>query len=1278
MRWLNRILIGLLSLVLLLVLAVFGMFAVLNSQAGRQFAVGEINKLGKSYVHLGGLAGHFPADITIPSLQLVDTKGVWLSGQELALQWSPLALLHGNLSVQALTAQSLSVARAPAYPPAKKHGGSRFSLPNIHVNLDRLDIGTLRIAPALAGEAIALHVTGHTHLRDLRHGEIALRATTPHAAASYILNATLNPQTVAMQLHVQEPPNGLLGHFAGPQVRQPLNMDIALNGPRADALLKADVALGNARLAMNGTLGLTRANPLADVVLTIPALAPFGKLARQPLSGDTRLHLLVVQTASKKGATLSLQGHVALTQAPAGLNKLLAGRTALSLLASLQGKTITIGQLALKGPQFNLNVHGVLNKTRLDLTTAATLDSVAALSPRLAGKVQVQSHVTGTPRDFTADAVVTGQLSAPNLPTGPFRIILHAAHLPQTPQGTLTGTGLLAGAPLALNAAFARTAQGAASVKILQAAWKSLTAQADLHLAAGAKLPTGAAHVALGSLSDFDMFTGGHMRGAADADFTYQDNQDLTLHVAAKNLVATPALGAVNGTITAQGPLAALAIQADATIARLLSYPARLSLAGVLNAQNKSAHITKLNADWHGLAARLRGPTAIETHPAIVVHHLNLALANASIALDGTLSPELNAQASVKHLDLSLARLFSSRLDAAGIVNLTASLTGTPKAPEGRVTLSATGLRYISKSTTGLPAAKLSGTADLQGQSANINLAASAGQDVNITARGLAPLSMAGAMKLAIEGRLNMAMLNPLLAQMHTRLSGLVATTMRLTGRPKAPTGQITLTARQLRDESGPAAALPPADITAKANLKARAVDVNLGLNAGQNVNFTVNGTAPMAMTSPMNLDVTGRLDLKLLDPVLAADGSLVRGIVTTTLRLGGTPKAPSATGTLQLAGGSVQNIASGLNLIAINADMAAANKLITLQSLSATAGQGTISGHGTVNLGTPAMPVDFALNADHATPIASDLITETLNAALTLKGDIKSSATLAGRIDLLRANINIPKSLPPSVANLPIHDASAPPAPPKSAPPPLPPIKLALDVHAKNQIFIRGDGLFAELGGHIGIGGTTDHPQPSGGFTLIRGNFSLAGKTLQFTSGKIEFNGGGFIPALDLEATTTTSNNGTASLIIGGTAAKPQISLSSSPPLPSDEVLSQLLFAQSTANLSPFQAASLAAALAQLSGIGGGLNPLDSVRNALGLDQLSLGSSASGAPTVQAGRYIAPGVYVGASQAASGQGTSANVEINLYKGLKLQSSTGTDSTGQNSSSVGLSYQFNY
>jgi translocation and assembly module TamB len=169
-------------------------------------------------------------------------------------------------------------------------------------------------------------------------------------------------------------------------------------------------------------------------------------------------------------------------------------------------------------------------------------------------------------------------------------------------------------------------------------------------------------------------------------------------------------------------------------------------------------------------------------------------------------------------------------------------------------------------------------------------------------------------------------------------------------------------------------------------------------------------------------------------------------------------------------------------------------------------------------------------------------------------------------------------------------------------------------------------------------------------------------------------------MPTLDLEASTfTTDNNSTASLIVGGTAAKPTITLTSTPPLPPDEILAQLLFGQSASSLSPFQAASLAAALAQLSGVGGGANPLDSVRNALGLDELSLAGSGSGPPSLQAGRYVAPGVYVGATQATNGQGTQANVQINLYKGLKLETGTGTSSSGSgNASSVGLTYQFNY
>jgi translocation and assembly module TamB len=138
-------------------------------------------------------------------------------------------------------------------------------------------------------------------------------------------------------------------------------------------------------------------------------------------------------------------------------------------------------------------------------------------------------------------------------------------------------------------------------------------------------------------------------------------------------------------------------------------------------------------------------------------------------------------------------------------------------------------------------------------------------------------------------------------------------------------------------------------------------------------------------------------------------------------------------------------------------------------------------------------------------------------------------------------------------------------------------------------------------------------------------------------------------------------------------------------PQLPQDEVLSHLLFGTGTGSLGALQVASIASSLATLTGAGGGVgDPLNSVRQGLGLDRLSVGSSASGSPTLQAGRYVARGVYVGAEQSASGS-TQAKVEVDITKGLKLQ---GTASTGQqsaigaagtsNGTGVGLTYQFQY
>ena len=190
----------------------------------------------------------------------------------------------------------------------------------------------------------------------------------------------------------------------------------------------------------------------------------------------------------------------------------------------------------------------------------------------------------------------------------------------------------------------------------------------------------------------------------------------------------------------------------------------------------------------------------------------------------------------------------------------------------------------------------------------------------------------------------------------------------------------------------------------------------------------------------------------------------------------------------------------------------------------------------------------------------------------------------------------------------------------------------------------------------------------------------------MTFTQGTIDFNGGSLTdPALKFVAQSVTSTL-VATLTVSGDVNHLKIVLSSVPEMPQDEILAQMLFNTNSSKLSPLQLAQIAAALAQLSGATSGVgDPLDKLRTGLGLDRLTVGSDQSGNPTLEAGRYIARGVYVGARQAASGGGAQATVQIDITKGLKAEATAGsgqTTATGATSTSdaasVGLRYQFEY
>jgi translocation and assembly module TamB len=415
-----------------------------------------------------------------------------------------------------------------------------------------------------------------------------------------------------------------------------------------------------------------------------------------------------------------------------------------------------------------------------------------------------------------------------------------------------------------------------------------------------------------------------------------------------------------------------------------------------------------------------------------------------------------------------------------------------------------------------------------------------------------------------------------------------------------------------------------------------------------------------------------------------------VTGAVTLDLGATGTIGAPRIGGSVALDGGSFQDFAQGVDLSKITALIRAEGQQLVIERFRATAGTGTIAIAGTVGALAPAIPLDLTVTADHAEPIQSDLLTARFDSDIHVSGALASGMKASGSVHILRAAINIPNSLPPSVAVLNVRRPGQKPPPPPAAPLP---IALDLTLAAPRAIFVRGHGLDAELGGQLHLGGTLAALKPSGHFDMIRGTFSLVTTTLSFSTGQVGFDGGDITdPSIDFVAESVSSSV-IARLAVTGYASAPKITLSSSPELPQDEILAQLLFQSSTSQLSPFQLASIATALASIAGVntGGGVGGLlRSVRQGLGLDELSIGngignptgatplagSTASkneSAPTLQAGRYVAPGIYVGAAQGTTGTGTAAQVQIDIAKGLKLQTQVGGNSNG-----VGITYQFNY
>src|SRR5262245_2985017 len=490
-------------------------------------------------------------------------------------------------------------------------------------------------------------------------------------------------------------------------------------------------------------------------------------------------------------------------------------------------------------------------------------------------------------------------------------------------------------------------------------------------------------------------------------------------------------------------------------------------------------------------------------------------------------------------------------------------------------------------------------------------------------------------------------------------------------------------------------ALLPSLAVQGSGSLAGNQATFDARLNAGRGGNLALKGrmtTAPLAGT----VSVTGPLDIAPFAPLAGNQVRNVAGTLQTnlTFEIAG-PKVTGA-GSIDFQTGALNFPEMGLRLSGGTGRVVLQGDTVQLQQLTFQTGRnGTLGASGTMRLDpTQGMMLDLAITSRRALLVNRPDLVATVSTDMKVTGATGTAIDVTGPVTIDRAEIAIGAIDTASFPTVDVREinkpvaANAPPPPPapRRAPPPkqptATPVRLSLDVRAPQGIFVRGRGLDAEVGGSLKVTGDPSAPQVLGGFTLRRGDFTLGGRRLVFNKGTVTLDNLDTIdPRLDFAATTNVASN-SITLAITGTPRAPVITVTSSPPLPSDEALAWLLFGKPSSALSALELLQTAQMVAELAGKEApGTGFLGRMRSTLGLDQLRMGSGSSSSSSnssspvsLEAGRYVAPGVYVGAKQGAAGNSSRGVVEIDVLDHTKIEGDIGADSRGR----VGVKMEWDY
>ena len=467
-------------------------------------------------------------------------------------------------------------------------------------------------------------------------------------------------------------------------------------------------------------------------------------------------------------------------------------------------------------------------------------------------------------------------------------------------------------------------------------------------------------------------------------------------------------------------------------------------------------------------------------------------------------------------------------------------------------------------------------------------------------------------------------------------------------------------------------------EIIAKLGNGSMNVDFHLGNSAGLKATGDIvlpveASAAPFRIAVVTHRPLSGHFaidgELKPLWDLAFGGAESLSGKVSASGTLAGTLADPRAVGQVSLDDGGFQDADTGLRLQKVTLRANLADNAVDVSRFTAVDGlKGQITGSGRASLLRDGAS-SFRADLTGFRLIDTDLMHATASGHVSVNRAADGKVQLTGALTIDKAQISPNPPQATGVTPMEVIEIHRPdvfddqPARIAGASGREAPIGMDVSIRAPGGVFLKGRGLNLELAVDAHVGGTAAAPLLTGKARVVRGDYNFAGQRFQIDDRGVIYLGS-TAQSIRLDLTATREDPSlTAVIKIAGTAAKPTITLSSSPSLPQDEILSQVLFGASASQLSGIEAAQLASAVAGLSG-GGGLDLIGGLRSLAHLDRLAVGDSAITGTTVYGGKYLTDKLYLEVSGGGR-EGQGAQLEWRVKKRLSLVGKLGSQGDSQ-------------